>query len=73
MKKIFSSFYTVLCFIFLYAPIAILVVFSFNSDKGFKWMGFSTKWYVELFKNEEIINALMNTLIVAVVASVFLQ
>ena len=71
MKKIFSSFYTVLCFIFLYAPIAILVVFSFNSDKGFKWMGFSTKWYVELFRNEEIIGALMNTLIVALVASVF--
>lgn len=71
MKKLCSSFYTTLCFAFLYAPIIILIIFSFNADKGFKWMGFSTKWYTELFKNEEIINALMNTLFVALVASVF--
>lgn len=71
MKKFFSRFYTVLCFVFLYAPIVILAVFSFNSVEGFKWMGFSTKWYGELFRNEEIINALINSLIVAVAASVF--
>lgn len=71
MKKVFSRCYTALCFTFLYAPILILVVFSFNTSKGSTWTGFTTKWYVELFKNEEIISSFINTLIVALAASVF--
>lgn len=71
MKKLFSRTYTALCFAFLYVPILILVIFSFNTSKGSTWTGFTTKWYIELFKNEEIISSFANTLIVALAASVF--
>lgn len=71
MKKVFSRIYTGICFAFLYIPILILIVFSFNTSKGATWTGFTTKWYVELFRNQAIISAFINTLIVALVASVF--
>ncbi len=71
MKKTFSRIYTGICFAFLYIPILILIVFSFNTSKGATWTGFTTKWYVELFRNQAIIGAFINTLIVALVASVF--
>lgn len=71
MKKAFSRIYTGICFAFLYIPILILIVFSFNTSKGATWTGFTTKWYVELFRNQAIISAFINTLIVALVASVF--
>ena len=71
MKKTFSRIYTGICFAFLYIPILILIVFSFNTSKGATWTGFTTKWYVELFRNQAIIGAFINTLIVALAASVF--
>lgn len=71
MKKAFSRIYTGICFAFLYIPILILIIFSFNTSKGATWTGFTTKWYVELFRNQAIISAFINTLIVALVASVF--
>ena len=70
MKKTFSRIYTGICFAFLYIPILILIVFSFNTSKGATWTGFTTKWYAELFRNQAIIGAFINTLIVALVASV---
>ncbi len=71
MKNAFSRIYTGLCFAFLYIPILILIIFSFNSSKGATWTGFTVKWYAELFRNEEIIASFINTLIVALAASVF--
>jgi spermidine/putrescine transport system permease protein len=56
--------------LFLYAPIIILIVFSFNSAKGYSWQGFSLKWYKELFSNALIIESFRNTLIVALIASI---
>jgi spermidine/putrescine transport system permease protein len=51
---------------FLYIPVLVLVVMSFNeSSLPFKWTGFSTRWYGELFQNEEVLTGLVNTLIVA--------
>ncbi|KAA3622181.1 MAG: putrescine ABC transporter permease PotI, partial [Proteobacteria bacterium] len=45
-------------FVFLYAPIALLILFSFNAGKLVSvWSGFSTKWYVELIHNEQILEA----------------
>ncbi len=56
--------------LFLYAPIITLIVLSFNSSKTrAKWGGFTTKWYVSLFKNDAIMSALFNTLLIALVAS----
>ncbi|MFR1190307.1 MAG: ABC transporter permease [Oscillospiraceae bacterium] len=55
---------------FLFAPIVILLVFSFNEAKSLSvFSGFSFKWYQELFRDAETLNALRNTLILAVVAS----
>lgn len=60
----------VLVFAFLYVPIAVLVALSFN-EGGLPtvWSGFSTKWYVSLASNGDILSAGMNTLIVAVAST----
>lgn len=69
MKKIvdfLEKFYMVVIFLLLYAPIITLMVLSFNKSKTrAKWGGFSTKWYVSLFQDEAIMNALYTTLILA--------
>ncbi len=70
MKDRMSKLYLYLIFIFLYAPIIILMIYSFNESKYRVWTGFSFKWYIELFQNRQIMQALYNTLIVAVIASV---
>lgn len=69
MKKIFSQLYMTLIFVFLYAPIVSLIVFSFNEGKSSRWKGFSLKWYQELFQSEMIMNALWNTLFIALVSA----
>lgn len=62
--------YIALIFLFLYAPIATLMVLSFNASRTrAKWGGFTVKWYTALFDNREIIQALWNTLFIAFVSS----
>ncbi len=57
-------------YLFLYAPILILVIFSFNSSRFVTaWEGFSLRWYGELFRNEAMAAALRNSLIVAVAST----
>ncbi len=70
--KILSNAYTALVMAFLYAPIIVLMIFSFNDSKSRNtWSGFTLRWYQDLFHDEEIIQALMLTLVVAVVSAVF--
>lgn len=70
MMKFLKRFYLTVCYIFLYAPIVVLIVFSFNESKNrATFTGFSLKWYESLFQNELIMESLGNTLIVAVCAS----
>ncbi len=58
--------------VFLYLPITVLVVMSFNASRlPFVWGGFSTKWYGELMHNVDIRSGLANTLTVALGATVF--
>lgn len=72
MKSFLKKGYTFLIFFFLYAPIVVLIVFSFNSSKSrATWGGFSFKWYEKLFNDSQILSALYNTLIIALVSSVF--
>lgn len=55
---------------FLYAPIAILIVYSFNASRySAVWGGFSLDWYIKLFQNEAVAQALLNSLIVAAVST----
>ena len=71
MKKISSKIYIFLVFLFLYAPIFVLIANSFNASKSRTiWTGFTLDWYVKLFNNEVILKSLLNTLIVAAIASV---
>jgi len=66
----FNTVSLTLGFAFLYIPIVILIIFSFNESKLVTvWAGFSTKWYGELFQNEQMLNAAWVTLRVAVFSS----
>lgn len=66
-----SGIYLALVMLFLYLPIIMLVVLSFNGTNSTSVIqGFSTKWYVELFKDSATINALTNTLILAVTSAI---
>lgn len=69
MKPV-SKIYTALVLIFLFAPIAILLVFSFNDAKSLSvFSGFSLHWYHELFRDSDTLGAVRNTLILAVSAA----
>ena len=71
MSKFFKRFYLALILIFLYVPIIVLIVQSFNAGKSrAKWEGFSFHWYMELFQNTSIMNALKVTVAVAVFAMI---
>jgi spermidine/putrescine transport system permease protein len=64
--------WTALFFFFLYAPMVVLVAYSFNVNKlAMIWGGFSTRWYVKLFTTGGIGEAAMNSLLVAVIATCF--
>ena len=72
MKRTVGRLYTFLIFLFLYAPILVLIVFSFNDTETASrtvFSGFSLRWYQKLFEDRLILEALRNTLIIAVAAS----
>lgn len=72
MKRMswFNTISLTLGFAFLYVPMLILVIFSFNGGKLVTvWSGFSTKWYGELMQNEAFLNAAWVTIKVAVMSS----
>ena len=66
LKKFFEDFYLVLVLIFLYAPILVMMVLSFNSSKSrSQWGGFTLQWYKQMFESASIMDALYNTLLIA--------
>ena len=68
----FNTVSLTLGFAFLYVPMLILVIYSFNESKLVTvWAGFSTKWYGELMQNEAFLNAAWVTIKVAVMSSTF--
>ena len=70
--KTASKVYTALIFIFLYAPIIVLIIFSFNDTdtaSRTQFSGFTLRWYQRLFEDRYILEALLNTLIIAVVSA----
>lgn len=69
--KVASKIYTALVFVFLYAPIAVMILFSFNSTSSTAvFSGFSIQWYKTLLQDETTLRAFYNTLILAVSSSV---
>lgn len=73
MKKktsITSKVYMAIIFLFLYAPIVVMTVFSFNdSSSTYQMSGFTTYWWKEMFANSSAMDALKNTLVLAVATS----
>ena len=68
--RIPSRVFTLLVYVFLYAPIILLIIFSFNATKSNRvWGGFSLDWYVELFHNTRLLGALRTTIILSVLAA----
>ena len=71
-KNIGSLIYTLLIYVFLYLPIIVLIVFSFNKSKlNSVWTGFTFKWYQSLFNNVAILTAMKNTLVIGIVSTAF--
>ena len=69
--SLFRRLSMALVFVFLYAPILVLIVFSFNDSKSRSvWAGFTLDWYDKLFHDQMILDALYTTLAVSVLASV---
>lgn len=72
MKKFLKGLYIAIILLFLYLPIGVLMVLSFNESKSMSiWTGFSTRWYEEMFSNEMILDAVWNTFTIAICAAAF--
>ena len=70
MKKTVGNVFLGLIYTILYAPLLVMVLFSFNSAKSTSvFEGFSLKWYKELFSSSQTIDALTNTLILATLSA----
>lgn len=69
--KTTSRIYTILCFVILYAPVAVMMLFSFNStDSIFTFDGFSLQWYKSIFRGGEAVESLINSLVLAALSAV---
>ncbi len=70
LRKFFQDFYLVIILLFLYAPIATMMILSFNDSKSRTlWGGFTTKWYTQMFESPAIMDALYNTLLIAFISA----
>lgn len=70
VKKLCKAAYAGIIYVFLYLPILVLIVYSFNDSKyRGNWSGFTLRWYQELMKDRTIISALYNTFTIAILAS----
>ena len=69
VRDFFEKFYVAIIFLFLYLPIGVLIVLSFNDSRFLTWGGFTLKWYKGLFTNATVVEALGNTLALAIVSA----
>ena len=71
VKKSLSKIYHAIIFLFLYLPIGVLIVLSFNNSLSrVKWGGFTTEWYRNLVSDPTIMNAFYTTILITVASSV---
>lgn len=71
MKKLSHKIYFGFIMAFLYMPLIYLIAYSFNDGKTSVWKGFTLRWYEALFQDAQIMQSLYNSLLVAVLASLF--
>ena len=66
-----SRIFMALVFLFLYAPIFLMIIFSFNAgNSSVVWQGFSLHWYEELFQDRSIMRSFYTTILVSLLATV---
>ncbi len=70
MKR-FLGIYAVLAYAFLYLPLFVLALFSFNSSRFAVWQSFTLHWYGDVFQNENLAEATLNSLTIGVVSTFF--
>src|SRR5665648_431235 len=69
-KNMFLWISAGLVYLFLYLPLVVVVLFSFNDSRlNAEWVGFTWKWYGKLLHNREMLTAAMNSLIIAAVST----
>ena len=69
-RRVGSRLFMALVFLFLYAPILLMVVFSFNAgNSNAVWQGFSLRWYEALFQDRSIMGSVYTTLLVSLLAT----
>jgi spermidine/putrescine transport system permease protein len=69
-KNLWLLISAALVYLFLYLPLVIVVVFSFNDSKlNAEWVGFTWKWYGKLMRNQEMLTAALNSLVIASVSA----
>ena len=72
IKNALKKLYLALLLIFMYAPIITLIILSFNTSKSrARWGGFTLVWYQNLLSDEAVLSALINTLSIAILATIF--
>lgn len=65
-----SNVFAIIVFLFIYIPIIVMMVYSFNDQRNnYYWAGFTTKWYEEIFNGSDLLPYLWNSIVVAVVAT----
>ncbi len=70
-KYFFRNLFIILVFIFLFFPIFVLVLYSFNSSKmNILFEGFTFDWYIKLFQNENLLDAFKNTILIAIISTI---
>ena len=71
IKDLSTSAFSILVYSYIYIPVVILIVFSFNNEKAnTHWVGFTTEWYIKLFHDTELLGIFGNTLIVAIISTI---
>ncbi len=72
MNRVLKKLYVFLIFLFMYAPIAIMMIYSFNDSRvqSAQWKGFTFRWYVDLLNDSQILKALQTTIFVALASAV---
>ena len=70
-NRLGGRLFMALIFLFLYAPIVLLIIYSFNAgNSSVVWKGFSLKWYAELFQDRIVMSSVYTTLLVSLLATV---
>lgn len=71
VRKLIKRGYALLIYLFLYLPIFLLILYSFNDSKyRGNWSGFTLRWYQELFRDKTIVTALYNTFAIAILSAI---